>query len=517
MAVFVEYESDVEEERGRVKELLEKLRIRAEVLVFWLASGDLLTYEVIINGQSPGLDTEREVDVCLKNQDWWEEIQKIRGKRGETSAIDDLAEVASVLNTGPAWPVASFQQGPRNERAERFLGLRRLLRRSKRRHTMSGITRLGVSLGIRTHRLPHEVMSQHPTNASASEDSASSDDGSSETEVFESDDDDASQGRQSAASEGDIDEYESDSSPRPFTPSRITRRRSHGDSLRGPPPSKKSTGAKEPRVPELPLKSSNATPSTKTPASNDTNVAKAVDPHQRPQSSESLASTTTSVLSTSNKPAPKGERQLETNGASPSSGDLTPQKLEERFTALKNQPRQATPSQRPAISRHSSMPKFSSKPVPITKVATEDGPGPTIMFSDTPSPPPRRSRIPSAYRTRDGRSSFPDHISEVSEDDHHQSVPTSLPRRGSTYSTQAVPLSFNDLPCRAQHLILNELIRQNSADTAVMFTTLPSPVAGTSKSDEASVAYLSDLEVLCKGSPPCLLVHSNSMTVTMSL
>lgn len=507
MAVFVEYESDVEEERGRVKELLEKLRIRAEVLVFWLASGDLLAYEVIINGQSPGLDMEREVDDCLKNQDWWEEIQKIRGKRGETSAIDDLAEVASVLNTGPAWPEASFQQGPRNERAERFLGLRRLLRRSKRRHTMSGITRLGVSLGIRTHRLPHEVINQHPTNASASEDSASSDDGSSETDVFESDDDDASQGRQSAASEGDIDEYESDSSPRPFTPSRITRRRSHGDSMRGPPPSKKSTGEKEPRVPELPMKSPNATPSTKTPASKDTNVAKAVGPHQRPQSSESLASTTASVLSTSNKPAPKGERHPETNRASLSSGDLAP----------KNWPRQATPSQRPAISRHSSMPKFSSKPVPITKVAMEDGPGPTIMFSDTPSPPPRRSRIPSAYRTRDDRSIFPDHISEVSEDDHYQSVPTSLPRRGSTYSTQAVPLSFNDLPCRAQHLILNELIRQNSADTAVMFTTLPSPVAGTSKSDEASVAYLSDLEVLCRGCPPCLLVHSNSMTVTMSL
>jgi potassium/chloride transporter 9 len=287
--------------------------------------------------------------------------------------------------------------------------------------------------------------------------------------------------------------------------------------MRGPPPSKKSAGEKELRVPELPMKSPNTTPSINTSGSNVINVAKAVDPEQRPQSSKSVGSTIASVLNTSNKPTLKGERQLETNETSLSSGDITPQKLEERFTALKNRPRQASPLQRPAISRHSSMPKFSSKPVPITKVAAEDGPGPTIMFSDTPSPPPRRSRIPSAYRTRDGRLSFPDHISEVSEDDQHQSVPTSLPRRGSTYSTQAVPLSFNDLPCRAQHLILNELIRQNSAHTAVMFTTLPSPVAGTSKSDEASVAYLSDLEVLCKGCPPCLLVHSNSMTVTMSL
>jgi potassium/chloride transporter 9 len=140
----------------------------------------------------------------------------------------------------------------------------------------------------------------------------------------------------------------------------------------------------------------------------------------------------------------------------------------------------------------------------MTRVATEDGPGPSIMFTDTPSPPTRRGRLPSAYRG--------DRISEASEP-----VSPSHSRRGSTYSTQAVPLSFNDLPCRAQHLILNELMRSVSDETAVMFTTLPSPVEGTSKSVEASQGYLGDLEVLCKDCPPVLLVHSNSMTVTMSL
>jgi potassium/chloride transporter 9 len=168
------------------------------------------------------------------------------------------------------------------------------------------------------------------------------------------------------------------------------------------------------------------------------------------------------------------------------------------------------------------MPKFSSKPVPVTRVATEDGPGPSIMFTDTPSPPIRSHRLPSAYQSRDGGSNppinIPDHISEVSENEHGRSeFPPPLSRQGSTYSTQAVPLSFNDLPCRAQHLILNELMRQQSADTAVMFTTLPSPIEGTCKSEEASRNYLSDLEVLCQGCPPCLMVHSNSMTVTMSL
>jgi potassium/chloride transporter 9 len=179
---------------------------------------------------------------------------------------------------------------------------------------------------------------------------------------------------------------------------------------------------------------------------------------------------------------------------------------------------ESSASSRPSLSRHSSMPKFSSKPVPMTRVATEDGPGPSIMFADTPSPPPRRNRLPSAYSSRDGgvpSSTLPDHISEATE--HSLSRTPALSRHGSAYSLQSVPLSFNDLPSRAQHLILNELIRKHSADTVVMFTTLPSPLEGTSRSEDASIAYLSDLEVLCKECPPCLLVHSNSMTVTTSL
>jgi potassium/chloride transporter 9 len=58
---------------------------------------------------------------------------------------------------------------------------------------------------------------------------------------------------------------------------------------------------------------------------------------------------------------------------------------------------------------------------------------------------------------------------------------------------------------------------QQSGETAVIFTTLPSPVEGTSLREEDSMSYLDDLEVLWQRLPPCLLVHSNSMTVTMNL
>jgi len=459
------------------------------------------------------------VDECLKGQEWWDEIQTIRGKRETiTTASQDLADTANVFTAASAWPEATFQQGPRHERVERFLGLRKLLRKSKRRHTMSGITKLGVSLGMRTHHLDPRLLKEHPSNASASEDSGS--DSDSDTDVFESDNEDAkSVGRESAASEGDLDEFESDISPHLDSPTKLTRRRSHGDTMRGPPPSKKSTGEKEPKVPEL----SSRRPSTLNKAGEGSLPSTPVK-EPRPQSSSSIPGKTTSLsnLSTSLKNSP------EASASAPAlvhNNEITPQKLEERFSALrmnKSRPVPAQTPERPAtLSRHASMLKFSSKPVPITRVATEDGPGPSIMFTDTPSPPPRRNRLPSAYRsseTGNEFSVFPDHISEVSENEnspHGLSRQSSL--RGSTYSTQGIPLSFNDLPCRAQHLILNELIRMQSADTAVMFTTLPSPMEGTSQSEEACISYLSDLEVLCKDCPPCLLVHSNSMTVTMSL
>lgn len=117
VAVFVEYESDLEEERGRVRSLLENLRIEAEILVFWLASGSVPSYKIIIDGAASDPEEIDVVEECLKGQDWWDEIQKLRGNRGATTpASVDSAQIASIFQTAPTWPDASFQQGPRYER-----------------------------------------------------------------------------------------------------------------------------------------------------------------------------------------------------------------------------------------------------------------------------------------------------------------------------------------------------------------------------------------------------------------
>lgn len=78
-------------------------------------------------------------------------------------------------------------------------------------------------------------------------------------------------------------------------------------------------------------------------------------------------------------------------------------------------------------------------------------------------------------------------------------------------------LSFNDLPAKAQHVILNELMRKYSQDSAVLFSTLPAPALGTHSNKADSVDYVDTLELLCQKLPPMVLLHSQSMTVTTAL
>jgi potassium/chloride transporter 9 len=133
------------------------------------------------------------------------------------------------------------------------------------------------------------------------------------------------------------------------------------------------------------------------------------------------------------------------------------------------------------------------------------------MFSDSPTTP-----------THPHQSIYARPSPQPAPYTDHPALPTTsstpLPASGFP-STPSLPLSFNALPCRAQHLILNELMQRHSdvRSTAVLFTTLPAPAQGTGVSEESSVAYLSDLEVLCEGLGPVVLVHSNSLTVTMNL
>lgn len=78
-------------------------------------------------------------------------------------------------------------------------------------------------------------------------------------------------------------------------------------------------------------------------------------------------------------------------------------------------------------------------------------------------------------------------------------------------------LRFNDLPASSQHLILNCLMRNVSAEATVIFTTLPPPAMGTHTDETLSKKYHRLLQILCDDLPPVALVNAQSMTVTTSL
>lgn len=358
-----------------------------------------------------------------------------------------------------------------------------------RKPTVSQLVKMGVSMGIHTQNLPVAVLDSSETDVDGSgSDSDSSDD----------DLDGNFNDGESAANEGD-------QARRPLL-SALQRRRSYGDVL-GQQTSRKERKAKG-------------------------SQAQAIQSYGSIRSGDRV----------------DGDRERDSTRGSGMS----------RLDPNRSNPGTAK-SERPTISRQGSTAmKFSSMLVPETTITNEDGAGPRIMFAEVETRPERPpfSRQSSVGRylnrsTSDARLSGDEGKNDASVSFSESHRTPAISRKSSmskkrnssgdalvdipellssyhfpddednesraSYSTQGLALSFNDLPSRAQHLILNELMRKNSSDTAVLFTTLPIPEEGTCQSEEASLIYLSDVEVLCHELPPMLLVLSNNMTVTVSL
>lgn len=497
--VFVEYESEVEEERGRVKALLEKLRIEAELLVFWLASGDLSAYEMIIHGKTDNPDTEKLVNDCLEEQEWWKELQSIRGSQSMSSS-QELANISHVFEStmgGNGTFSSPLDTTPKRRRSLSHLSD---LRELPKKPTISRLARLGVNMGIHTQYLPVKVL-----QISDYEDDDGSD---SESESSEDSIDGDFNDTGSVVSDGDMDSIAPNKVP---LLAAVNRRKSYNDIL-----------------------------------SNPRSLFKMRSSGKQPVSS-STARTYGTVTQVN---------QL---------GNSRPESTSQRVSPDPSRTSQApSRTEKPTLSRHGSTMKFSSTLVPETMITHEGDSEPRIMFADDESRPfgfsressfarlpnnsnseadapneeggpkggqkvsfadfeigsPARSRRSSFTRrtgnTGDTLVDIPELLASY-ESNGRQSENDGEGAAGSSYSTQGLPLSFNDLPSRAQHLILNELMRQNSEETAVLFTTLPIPEENTCQSEEASLAYLSNIEVLCDNLPPVLLVLSNNMTVTVSL
>ncbi|KAG7136250.1 Vacuolar cation-chloride cotransporter 1 like protein [Verticillium longisporum] len=531
--VFVEYESELAEERARVQALLDKLRIEAEVLVFWLASGELKTYELIINGRSDDVDTDIVVHDVLSNEEWWDDLQKFRGRASNMSSSQELKSLASIVESTAGRPGVFNPHVPLDETGGKRRTSMVHLGDIPRKTQASKLGRLGVSMGIHTSHLGDEVFGE-------------------DDDVFDEED--------IGGGENAVDSFDSDSDYR------------HVDE----PASEDEDGVVDnselARRPLLSIKGGGRSQSddllTKMPSARKHTKTRGVG--------RGSAYGTMSTETTANTLYNKGASQVEIDDRQPDSFGLNtsepsrlPRNLSSRslqpptpgdaFPSLPNDTSQdasgvPTPM-RPQFSRQSSAARFSSRPVPETKVAVEGNSGPTIMFAE---PAAGTSRPTFSRQSSMGRfpnqpsgdtknttgtstpgitfaepvyhSRRPSLVSTVDPGDVQLNMAEIIERYrldagphdsdesgGATYSTQGVALSFNDLPSRAQHLILNELMRQYSGDTAVLFTTLPIPADGTCRDEAASIQYLSDVEVLCHELPPVLLVLSNNMTVTVGL
>ncbi|PNY27745.1 Vacuolar cation-chloride cotransporter 1 [Tolypocladium capitatum] len=546
--VFVEYESEVEEESARLMALLEKLRIDATVLVFWLASGLLNTYELIVNGRTNDIDTEIVVNDALKDEEWWEELQAFRGQSGHMSSSQEMTQIAQIFDSTVGRP------GVYNPHGEGSFDRRRSsvaeVAEMPKKPDIGILSKMGVSVGIHTHHLSADVL-QEPSSDDEFYTDAESSDTDGEYDL----------GLEGPTSHGDI-EF-GDPTKQPLLAATGTRKAGESSARIGRERKPKAVGMIVKMPPSYGTMSTSQTLMEKRdePASRPIPEVKEIGSSPPPQGDRDSRDKFEAFPSLSPLEVPQFDqvsscRSRSMSPTRPSGvrtpGDVTMAPIRPAFSRQSSAARfssrpvpettivtgaegskitfapaasiPVTPRlERPSHSRQSSWGKFSSRPVPDTKVSVGDEVPRTIQFAEQPvysthsaSQSRHHSRRGSQYSTS-GQGDIHLSIPELVKSYKNDSAAGSESEGGSTYSTQGVSLSFNDLPSRAQHLILNELMRQHSKDTAVLMSTLPIPSEGTSLDETATIRYLSDVEVLCNELPPTLMVLSNNMTVTVSL
>ncbi|OWB83996.1 hypothetical protein B5S33_g2632 [[Candida] boidinii] len=221
VVVFVEYAQDVEDEKVRVKSLLEILRINAEVLVLCLNCGDFQTYNYISKGDTKVDDEIREhVDLCLKEDPWWSALKEFRDdiKKSTSSnvsipvpsAAKDIkgstfktprSRIASTYAGFGAYGSGSGSRGGSNSGGNvnggGFGGLsfdikniplpkessniasskvmKNFERSHNRRYTISNMNKLGVSLSMMTNRILHSDIKRTITGGESDSDEEDSD------------------------------------------------------------------------------------------------------------------------------------------------------------------------------------------------------------------------------------------------------------------------------------------------------------------------------------------------------
>ncbi|PNP53410.1 hypothetical protein THARTR1_06104 [Trichoderma harzianum] len=543
--VFVEYENEVEEEMARVRALLEKLRIDAEVRVFWLACGQLDMYERIINGRSSNLDCEIIVGDALRDEEWWNDLEDFRGKTEAMSLSQEFTHMAHILTSTAGRPGVYNPHEELESRRRRSSVMN--LPGIPKRPNIGSLSKMGINIGMHTHHLNEEVFEDSDSEYESGSDTDTISTTGSVIDPLSPEMSSSNLSRAPRTPPGIREHGAFGQAPRPryhanlnrtATPSYGTMSRSHAFSQT----QSRHDSVIIPASMRIPVVDLDATPRANNRQRSSFKIdIKSIESFPNLDQLAIPDARHNTFPSSSSPPKFSSDRSSGDDDTSTPRPGLSRQSSAARFSsrpvpemritteegssrigfATTNSSSPGTPkTDRPSFSRQSSLGKFSAQP--LAELRRNFGGGVrAISYAEQPTYYSRASTQPRYHSRRESQSSnfgqgdVSLNIPELVQS--HRLDAEASQEDGAPYSAQGVALSFNDLPSRAQHLILNELMRQNSKETAVLMSTLPIPIEGTYLDNDRTIQYLSDVELLCHDLPPTLLVLSNNMTVTVSL
>lgn len=530
--VFVENQFEVNDEKKRVSELLSTLRIEAEVKIICLDDGTLNSYNLLVKGYAKTSSHKKvfdRLDRTLKNDQWWKNLcnarrtlreleeQKVRKQAkknisSQSGADEALKNITSLDLNHPASRVISSNLSASNNKFK-----------NNRRYTISNLQDRGLSLSFNMKTQQHDFF--------AFEDSSSSDSCDSERE--------------------DISSNIDDSLDKARTVDRISLNSSNvnnnDDSLN--------------KISQNTADNAQSKTLTRLKDYEDCKPGRNVST-DRLSIMSSRSSLRPNFLSVKFPKAKFEDEDHEVDEENPSirfvidddsdSDDENDKKEAQEDATEKGKKRSSTrvtTSMDRGIhpcSRLDQKGKKGSKKADIintlkSKGILEEPPkSPSFMTNDDDII--RRMNSPEFLAVEEteevnkekipfeGLSYFPRNALSGYEDGTAvQKTNDSAPQSTEVHENKGLTqkqlqeelknLSFNDLPAKGQHLILNELMRFNSPldQTDVIFSTLPAPFIGTHLDEEESFIYTHNLAIWTDGLPPTLLINSQTVTVTTAL
>lgn len=478
--VFVEKQSETEDEKRRLTELLESLRITADIKIICLEDGSLSSYNFLVKGYAVTPSNQKQFDnlaKILENEQWWKNLVEAR----ETLKTVEKARAAR-KSDGKSKPISldqtlKFKSVSLGKSPAEPSNLGKSLQHN-RRYTLSNLHEQGLSFSFNMKAQGGNDFFKYDSG-----DESNSESDSDYSSIL-------------ADADGEtITCYDSTDSARPRAPVTATGR--ENGILTSQQPNKNPVNSslrfKHMKLnghssDQLSIKSSrsNLRPNflaVKIPKSiiraEEDNDGEDDDEENKP--SISFAKETTD----DRDPLIKGDKKFSINSGSSAH-------LADRSTKTGN--------------LYFEIPTDNRSGLASPSIITNDGIRHQLSDSD-------------AMRDED-RSNANQDKQELFTDDTESL--NGRPDNKITYKQLKQELSnltFNDLPARGQHLILNELMKlhSNQGETAVIFSTLPAPQIGTHLNTEESLEYTSGLSTWLDGLRPVLLVNSQTVTVTTSL